>query len=539
MKKGRTFPILLMLMVLLGAGCSADSVTDKTSTGSTLTTTSSVGAIALSASPSSLSALGTAAITATVTDSLGAAVVDGTSVSFSITTNASLGTVTSTATTVSGVATATFTGGSTAGTVVITATAGGVSQTVSITILGVDVGSIEFSSATPNAIGVKGSGQPETSIIAFTVRDVNGQLAADGTNVTFSLDGPNGGEFLTPLNGSTVNGIVLTTLQAGSVAGPVRVTASTVVGATTISTGSTGVSIGGGVPNLPHMTITTGQFNLAGLSTANLTTNITVFNADRFGNYNVLEGTSVSFYTEAGAIDASSVTDATGIATSVFRTQNPDPLVYSVANPYAASLPPTTGDPVNGQSAVIAVTRGEECFVDNNGNGVYDSGTDTFPGSCDIGEPFVDENDNATLDSTEFYVDGNANGVYDGGNGIWDGNIMIWKRITLTLSDVMSQVVLNPSSGFAIANAGSLAFTLCLADLNSNAPMKDNTVTVTASKGTMFGGGTLTTPDIGGGPYCTSFSIEDSAPTDTDPPASLIISVEYAGVTTNFSGTID
>ncbi len=542
MKRGRLYSTMLMLLVLLSGGCSADSVTDRTSSGTTFTTSSaSVGAITLSASPSSLSALGTAAITATVTDTLGANVTDGTAVSFSVTTNPGLGIVSSTATTVSGIATATFTSGSAAGTVVITATAGGVTQTVSLTILGVNVGSIEFTSATPNAIGVKGSGQPETSIIAFTVRDVNGQLASDGTNVSFVLDGPNGGELLTPLNGSTVDGVVLTTLQAGSVAGPARVTATTTVGATTISTGSTGVSIGGGVPNLPHMTITTTIFNLAGLSTANLTTNITVYNADRFGNYNVLEGTSVSFYTEAGAMDASNVTDATGIATSVYRTQNPDPLIYSVANPYGAgpAIPPfTTGDPANGQSAVIAVTRGEECFVDNNGNGVFDGG-DTFPvGTCDIGEPFIDENDNATHDATEFYVDGNANGSYDAGNGVWDGNIMIWKRITLTLSGPVSTVI-SPPAGFAVPNAGSMAFRVCLADLNSNAPMGGGTVEITASKGTLFGGGELTIPDIAGGPYCPQFTIEDNAPTDTDPPASLIISVEYAGGTNTFSGTID
>ena len=47
--------------------------------------------------------------------------------------------------------------------------------------------------------------------------------------------------------------------------------------------------------------------------------------ADRFGNYNILQGTSVSFATDAGAIDTSNVTDAFGITDSVYRTQNPMP----------------------------------------------------------------------------------------------------------------------------------------------------------------------------------------------------------------------
>lgn len=527
MNKGKYRGLALLFLILSLGGCSSDSVTDVPLTSgtanfsSTPATTASVSAIALLANPSVLSALGTAAITATVTNGAGTNVIDGVLVSFAVTTNGGLGSVSSSATTVSGVATSTFAALSTPGVVTITASAGGVSATVDLTILGVDVGSIEFSSASPNAIGVKGSGQSETSIITFSVKDVNGAAALDGTSVTFTLNGPNGGELLTPLTGSTKSGTVTTTLQSGSVAGPVRVTATTVINSVSISSLSTGVSIGGGVPSLPHMTLARTPGNLAGLSNTNLNSTVSVFIADRFGNYNILTGTSVSFYTEAGAIDASNVTNASGITTALFRTQLPLPLIYSSANPFSSSNPPSMGDPNNALSRVIAVTRGEECFVDNNGNGVYDLGTDTFPSSCDLSEPFVDENDNSSFDSgTEFFLDANNNGSFDGPNGTWDGNLMIWRSTQIAFTAEASQIGLSPST-FAILNNGSQVFTACAADLNAHSMMAGSTfeIIVTGS-GTLTGGGSFTLPEILSGPYCRSFVFADS--TDDASPATPV-----------------
>lgn len=547
MNKGRYRGLALIFMILSLGGCSSDSVTDSPliagqNLSSTSTTTGSISNIVLASSPTSLSALGTAAITATVTDSTGASVTDGILVSFSVTANSGLGSVSSSATTVSGVATSTFTALSTPGVVTVTASASGVSATVDLTILGVDVGSIEFNSASPNAIGVKGSGQPETSIVTFLVKDVNGQAALDGTNVNFALSGPNGGELLTPLTGSTSNGVVTTTLQAGSVAGPVRITATTIVSSVPISSVSTGVSIGGGVPSLPHMTITRSVGNLAGLAFTDLKSTIKVFIADRFGNYNILTGTSVSFLTEAGAMDASNVTDVTGVTESIFRTQSPMPLIYASANPFIAALPPTNGDLVNGDSTIIAITRGEECFVDNNGNGVFDGvGTDTFPvGTCDLEEPYVDANDNNMYDASELYLDGNNNGSHDVGNGVWDANIMIWRSTQVTFTSQPDQIVLNPPSGFAIANGGSTSFKLCVADLNSNAPMGGSTIDISTSQGTILGGGNIIVPDTTGARYCPNFVIEDNAPTETDPAIAMTITVKVTWkVNTTGAGLID
>ena len=61
----------------------------------------------------------------------------------------------------------------------------------------------------------------------------------------------------------------------------------------------------------------------------------------RFGNFNVLAGTSIPFYTEAGAIDRSSVTGATGSTSVTFRTQNPLPRLFTVVDGYILRKPPT------------------------------------------------------------------------------------------------------------------------------------------------------------------------------------------------------
>jgi hypothetical protein len=68
--------------------------------------------------------------------------------------------------------------------------------------------------------------------------------------------------------------------------------------------------------------------------------------------------------------------------------------------------------------------EGEEEFNDFNGDGEYTEGEPFW----DIGEPFVDANDNNTHDLGEDFVDldgGDAN-AYDGPNGTWDERRQIW-----------------------------------------------------------------------------------------------------------------
>jgi hypothetical protein len=79
-------------------------------------------------------------------------------------------------------------------------------------------------------------------------------------------------------------------------------------------------------------------------------------------------------------------------------------------------------NPRDGLSTIIVMARGEEGFVDQNGNGVYDTGEPFI----DLGEPYVDMNDNGKYDVGEPFWDTNSDGSYEGPNGSWDADTVIW-----------------------------------------------------------------------------------------------------------------
>lgn len=526
--------------------------------------------VTLAANPSSVSALGTVTITATVKDSSSNAVIDGTGVSFALSSPnyGALSSATTTTANSNGTATTTFTASNIAGTVTVTATAGTISVTTPVTVIPASTGSIQFISATPQVIGIKSSGQTASSAVKFQVKDINGNPVTDGTAVSFIMKGPGGGEYIgdvdstpTTATGSTVSGNATVILNSGTIAGPVTVTASTNVNAGTpttlsavidatqttitvasttalpfpatgrirvdnelidytgitatsftgctrgavstiaishssgakvynqdaISSSASQISIGGGVPSATHWGIAATPFNLPGLIIwgSTIKSSIQAYMADRFGNYNVLTGQSVSFYPEAGAIERQGVTTTTvtataGIAQADLRTQNPMPQDVaramagdSISNAYfgGANEPwytfgTRTYNPRDGWAAVLATTQGEEAFADENVNGLFTRSYSTSicpygficecdggvtngyassvsggsscatgkrsEGFVDMGEPFYDVNDDGVRDNGltagkpfELWIDpngtGDGNGVYDGPNGMWDG----------------------------------------------------------------------------------------------------------------------
>ena len=201
---------------------------------------------------------------------------------------------------------------------------------------------------------------------------------------------------------------------------------------------------------------------------------ISTYVADRFGNYNILTGTTINFYTEAGAIDRQGILNSAGTASVLFRTQAPLPAdvqrtqttdpdfsdfaaYYTQNEPYHAAY-----NPRDGWVTVLATTMGEEAFLDENGDGMFTSSYSTTAcppgytcecadastgaymgfvtaGTCpggqmrsegfvDLGEPFIDVNDNGKRDDGsvagypfEQFIDANGNGFYDPPNGRWDG----------------------------------------------------------------------------------------------------------------------
>lgn len=477
-------------------------------------------------------------VVADVTDITGTtAVPNGTKVTFT----ATGGTISPQGTTAGGKATATFTAGTVPGPATVTATAGAASATLAtITVNRPETGSIVFDSAVPPLIGVLGSGQQTNSLITFLVKDIKGNPVTDGTNVAFTMAGPsggklstNGGEFIgangttTPTTafGSTIGGEAVVILNSGAVSGSVTIRASAAVGTTTLSTTAPTISIGGGIASGPHFDLSASVLNLPGLGFNNITSNITAYIADRFGNFNILKGTSVSFYTEAGAIDRGGVTNGDGLTSVVLRTQAPAP--FQVA-PF---VPP---NPSNGHLTVLATVIGEEGFTDANGNGLYDAGEDFD----DLPEPFINRNDsvfpgtrNPRFELGEFYVDSDGNGAYSLGNGVWDGpgcnqatclpNKLIWTTINLAFTSGLAKCEIKefvpqgqtPQGLNPIGPGQTRSVVLTIGDVNDNILIAGTTIKIGATKITYAGLKDFTLGDGVGGPVQIFFSLADP---DTD-----------------------
>jgi hypothetical protein len=508
------------------------------------------------------------------------------------------------ATTAGGIATGTFTANTIPGIVSITGTADVVSDTINITVVAPPTGAIAFDSATPSVIGIRGSGQVETSLIKFIVTDINGNPVVDGISVDFVMSGPSGGrlpaaggEYIgnmdatpTMANASTVNGEAAVYLNSGAVAGPVIIVATET--STGMSSASTPVSIGGGVPNDDHLTISRCTINVEGLQKAGVESTVTIYLADRFGNYNVLEGTSVSLYAESGAIDTSSTVDATGKTSVTFRTQSPPPedvapigspacsdaggaptsvadaiyrfpgeweqcLLDYVSSEYGILFP---GNPRDGWATIMVTTRGEEAFDDANGNGLFDAGEFDAPTQDTSQEAFIDVDDDYTYDDGtggdpfEIFIDDAPEppyflGVYDPANGSWDPDKTIFKYNKLLITSEPEYIAFSPA-GFAIPDSGSRQIKILIADTNLNYLIGGTTVNISKDGGgKMVGNTSYTFPDaFAYGPKEMTVVLEDNNPGDNasaspKPPENVQITVKvtWDGILFESSvlGTVD
>lgn len=323
-----------------------------------------------------------------------------------------------------GLATATFLGGAEGGTAHIRASVYIEDQTADdeIDINVRALGAVRFVSADPVKLGAKGSGRDESSNLTFQVLDTADRPFPAGALVEFEKSAAPG-VTLDPLTDRTDDqGLVHTTLNSGTVACAVTVTATAHVGSETLSAVSPSIAIVGAKPNARYLTFSCEYFNVGGLTLNYVETECTVALADRYSN-KIGFPTNVVFRTEAGSITAEALTieagNDMGMATITARTQNPRP----------ENVPPVAGEPFIGDAnprdglvTIIAATTGEEEFTDVNGNGGFDAG-EPF---VDMGEAFIDINDNGVRDPEEQFIDANSNSFYDPPNGVWDSDTLIW-----------------------------------------------------------------------------------------------------------------
>lgn len=543
----------------------------------------SAATVAVTANPTSVTLAGTSVVSATVTDSLGSPMANGTTVNFTLN-NTSLGTIVASSTTSggAGVAQATFSAGTTnAGTATITATSGSATGTTTIVVTSAAAGSIEFSTATPQVVVIQGAGGQETSEIKFLVKDSNGDPVIGSETVRMVLSGPNGGEYLGTIAGTTtmdvgtVSGYATVTLHSGTIPGTATITATVVGSSPVLATSSGVIAIGGGVPSAGHFSLSAESLNIEGGAYDNITDEVTALIADRYGNYNVLEGTSVSFYSECGAIDRAVALDAIGQGSVTFRTQTPLPLdvtpdalgtsagsgscgaICDDENLFISAFNSTFGvditadpdgdNPRDGLCTIVAVVDGEEEFTDADADGDYD-----------LGESFVDTYDDIHLDmdddpidvafgteiagmpydsgTEDLVVDRDSSGTFDGMDNVWDTNKRIAKRMNLLYTGApgitLSTGVVN------VANGGSQTIYFAIHDRNYNRPIAGSEVSVTFTGGaTLTGTTTMTFLDSNGlGTPIMAITLTDSDPTtSTATVAELKFTWTWKGTTSVWS----
>lgn len=366
-------------------------------------------------------------------------------------------------------------------TITATATApnGTITASATINVLPAVLGSIQFVSAIPSSIALKGTGGAglsETSIIAFKVLNSVGGVVPN-KDVIFSLDTDVGGLSLSPLTAKTdANGQAQTIVQAGTIPTPVRVTATIIGSSPVISTQSDQLAITTGIPDQDSISLSAETLNPEAWHVDGVTVKITARFADRFNNP-VPDGTAVTFTTEGGSIGGSCNT-VKGACSVDWVSQEPRPS--------------------DGRVTILATAIGEESFGDANSDGKFGNG-DSFPASNDLPEAFRDDNENGLRDATEFSVDFNRNGIYDAKDGKFNGilcehstlcgstkTLNVRDSTVLVMADSFAKIVINP--GGIDVSGGPQTVMITVGDFAHNQPMpKGTTINIATDNGKLSG----------------------------------------------------
>ncbi len=416
----------------------------------------------------------------------------------------------------------------------ITATISGTTSSATGTItISADApapGSITLSGITDSTIALSGtgsaSGLPETTTLTFTIADASGN-PVQGEPVSFSLNSTVGGIDLSSFAEiSDLNGEVTTTVQSGTVATSVRVTATVVESDPPLTTASSAIAIATGPPDQNSMTISAVTLNPRAWDVVGREVEITARAADRYNNP-ITDGTAISFTTEFGAVDPSCIT-TNGSCTVKWRSQNPRTNTLG-------------GTP--GVTSIMATVEGEESFSDVDGDGVFSNG-DSF---TDLPEAFRDDNNDDTYNDGEFFVDFDGNLEYDAGvdsytgNGFYNGKgcihtgglcdeitdaITVRDSIELVLAEDVpdiSQVKFGASPvdypigtpTFSTLDDGSISFTIGGFTNGQILPV-GSTITFGVTNGEIVSGGShiVTNSNAGAGTYAVFITGDDTPSND-------------------------
>lgn len=438
-------------------------------------------------------------------------------------------TIDASVTTINGLATTTFediscaTGFGNEDTIVATVSVNSTDLTAThdINIQAETLGSIEFVSATPESIVIKGTGgqgKQETSTLTFSVKGELGNALAQQT-VNFELNTNVGGLALASSSGVTNSeGLVSAKVISGTVPTAVRVTASIAVsGGETITTQSDLLSVNTGLPDQNSITIALSERNPEARNIIGQEVTATVYMADSFNNP-VPDGTTVNFTTEGGAIEPSCNTTS-GSCSVTWRSTEPFQDNHRVT--------------------ILATADGHESFVDVNGNNLFDnndgparsssvvsSGSgregNANTGFIDMSEAWLDANENNNYDSGEKFIDKDGNLAFNARDGRFNGpqcegslcsannSIDVRKSIVMiTASSSARYRVSNNVGGtvyasnhaavsnldITIPRGSSVSLNIELSDTASQTLPVGTTITIAAEGATLVGADSITIPN--------------------------------------------
>jgi hypothetical protein len=360
-----------------------------------------------------------------------------------------------------------------------------------------DVNAIGFVGASPEVIGLQGTGGlgfDETSDVTFRVVDEQGDPVS-GVDVSFMLDSGVGGIKLSPDSAtSDAAGNVTTVVTSGTVATTVRVTATVDVDGTLISTQSSGLVVSTGLPDQNSFSWAVTCPNIEAWNYDGVENTITTRLADRFNNP-VPDGTAVSFNTEGGVVESSCLTVTSDTQSGFCEA------TWTSASPR----------PSNGRVTVLATATGEETFYDDNGNGVFDAGD---AGWDDIDEIFRDDNENGSFESgfgnDGFFFDFDNSSSYSLADGEFNGILCDDparcegpERIGIGSSGVIimsgsAAYITDNVGGFLDTSSGFATVTFTIGDLHDQPMPAGTTVAFETTNGQLAGKGEIET-------LCTSF----------------------------------
>lgn len=294
-------------------------------------------------------------------------------------------TSTTVATNGSGIAAVTYSaitggGGLCSGPVTVTATtAGAASVGTSLTVAAPTATAVTFVGASNSQIYVTGAGNAEQSILSYKVLS-SANTALANQVVNFALLQNPAGVTLNQASGMTdSNGLVIVTVAAGTLPGPVKVRA-TLAANSAVFAESQNLTVASGPPSQKFMSLSVSQRSLEAANIDGTPTTLIVRIADRQGNA-VADGTVVNFTSEGGQVGSSCATttiDKISSCSVNFVSQNPRP--------------------ANGRVSVLAYLEGTKDYSDVNGNNRYDAGTDTL---VQLGDAYRDDDESLTYDASK------------------------------------------------------------------------------------------------------------------------------------------